>query len=110
MASDKVTITVLKKSELYIPTIFSPNGDGINDVLPAYVPSDTKLLKSLRFYSRWGELVSENKNFAPISPVIGWDGTSHGEPLNPGVYVWLAEVEFEDGRVRKYEGNVTLIK
>ncbi len=107
-ASDFVTVFVHPK--IFIPTAFSPNGDGINDVVMVYAISGVRNIRSLRFYSRWGEVVSENYHVPPNDPDFGWDGRHNGQKLNPGVYVWIAEVEFVDGNVKTFSGGVTLIK
>ncbi len=96
--------------EIFIPTVFSPNGDGINDVVMIYSNSQVQNIRLLRFFSRWGELVSERSNFSPNDPRYGWDGSKSGKKLNPGVYSWVAEVEFVDGNVELFSGGVTLIR
>ncbi len=107
-ASDFVTVFVHLK--IFIPTAFSPNGDGINDVVMVYATSGVSNIRSLRFYSRWGELVYERYNFPPNDPGYGWNGSQNGQLLNPGVYAWVAEVEFVDGKVELFSGGVTLIR
>ncbi|MCK9612345.1 MAG: gliding motility-associated C-terminal domain-containing protein [Bacteroidales bacterium] len=88
---------------VYIPNIFSPNGDGNNDVL--YVRSEH--IKELNFsiYNRWGEKVfeSQNKN-------DGWDGNYKGKPCSVDVYVYHATIVFEDGTETSRKGNVTLVR
>jgi hypothetical protein len=64
-------------------------------------------------FNRWGELVHERENFQPVienTVDYGWDGKFKGEELNPAVFVYLAEVEFIDGRVEIYKGDVSLVK
>ena len=55
-------------------------------------------------------VVFERNNFNPNEPQYGWDGTHKGQPLNPDVFVYFAEVEFIDGRVEIIKGDVTLFK
>jgi len=88
---------------VYIPNIFSPNGDGVNDVL--HVRSEYIKEISFCIYNRWGEKVfeSQNKN-------EGWDGNYKGKPCSPDVYVYHATIVFEDGTETSRKGNVTLVR
>jgi gliding motility-associated-like protein len=81
------TIEVLPKSSVDVPTAFTPNGDGINDVI--YVDGwGIKKLNYFRIYNRWGQLLFESTDIN-----IGWDGTYQGVPQNMETYVWQVEVE-----------------
>jgi len=100
------TVTVRVKSdcgEMFIPSAFSPNGDGQNDVL--YVRG--RCLKNFTFqiFNRWGELVFEttDKN-------VGWDGTQNGQPLNTGVFVYKLEGTTWDDKQYIQKGNITLLR
>ena len=102
-------IYVDKEPHVYIPNIFSPNGDGENDVFMIF--GDLKQvvkIRSFQIFSRWGEMVFEQYNFPPNNPPSGWDGRHRGQDLNPAVFVWYAEIEFLDGNVVLYKGDVTL--
>ena len=48
--------------------------------------------------------------FQPDDPDYGWDGTFRGQILNPGVYVYFAEIEFDDGIIILYEGDIALMR
>ncbi len=88
-----------------VPNAFSPNGDGLNDVL--YVRGSTlDFIYTFKVYSRTGELVFETQNLAE-----GWDGTYNGQQLNAGVYVYYVEAPcaLNGNRILK-SGNVTLIR
>ena len=61
-------------------------------------------------FDRWGETVHEYYQFLPNDPDFGWDGNHRGEPMNPQVLVWFAEIEFVDGRVEIFKGDVTLVR
>lgn len=97
--------------EIYIPNVFSPNGDGINDYffLSSY-PDAVSSVPYLRIYDRWGGLVYEGIERSPNQPEQGWDGRIKGEPINPGVFAWVAEVIFSDGRHATLYGDVTLVR
>ena len=107
---DDLKIKVLLKSSIYVPTVFSPNGDGVNDLLfPSTDPSVT-LIQYFEIYSRWGELLYSDKGFAPNHGDIGWDGTTRNEKLLPGVYVYRLSAINKRGREISRHGNVTLLR
>jgi len=109
-AYDVITIFVKKFREVLVPTGFSPNGDGnMNDLLLVHGREGT-MIKTFRVYDRWGELVFEGNDFPINSTADGWDGTFDGKEMNPGVFVWYVEAEFEDGATQVFKGQTTLIK
>ena len=106
------TVFISKDRPVYVPNAFSPNDDKINDILHVYGGASVAEVKSFLVFNRWGEAVYEYYNFqpAPREYVIGWDGKLRGEFMNPGVFVWFAEIEFTDGSTGLYEGDVTLLR
>jgi len=86
-----------------IPTAFSPNGDGNNDML--YVKGKGILNFNFQIFNRWGEKV-----FETTDQNIGWDGSFRGQPENPGVFTYILEYEFNSGESNSYNGNITLVK
>jgi gliding motility-associated-like protein len=110
-ATDELLIYVNKERRVYIPTVFSPNGDGINDLFFVFGDEDQIVnIKKFVIYSRWGEMLHEATNFKPNDPNSAWDGLFNEEALNPGVFVYAAEVEFIDGITKLYTGDVTLVR
>ena len=104
-------LVVDRRPNVYIPNVFSPNGDGQNDVFRIYADSKSvKQVKSFQIYSRWGEMVYEYYNFDPNAPGYGWDGRHRGQDLNPAVFVYYAVIEFIDGQEILYEGDVTIVR
>ena len=61
-------------------------------------------------FSRWGESVFQYFNFPPNDATYSWNGMHKGQRLQPGVFTWFAEVEFVDGVVEVYKGDVVLMK
>ena len=111
VAADDITVYVDRRKGVYVPNGFSPNGDGINDLLLVFAkPGHVKSVRSFLIFSRWGESVFEYFNFLPNDPALGWDGSHRGQPLDAAVFVWFAEVEFVDGEVRVFEGDVSLVR
>jgi gliding motility-associated-like protein len=101
--SDSVTLTILP-DVLLIPTAFSPNNDGHNDVFRPL----NKNLKQLAFqvYDRWGQKIYETDVIGD-----GWDGTYRNMKQDLGVYVWQAQYKL-DGIDKTFteSGNVTLVR
>ena len=86
-----------------VPTAFSPNGDGINDVL--YVRGIGVVELVFRVYNRWGQLVFETTDLNR-----GWNGTFNGQPQEQEVYVFTLEALLENQLVVNKKGNITLIR
>jgi gliding motility-associated-like protein len=86
-----------------IPTAFSPNGDGNNDIL--YVMGAGIELMDLRIYNRWGEQI-----FHSADQSKGWDGTYKGKPQEMEAYAYTLNITFIDGTTLQKRGNITLIR
>jgi len=109
-ASDVIIIKVEKKRNIYIPNAFSPNDDGVNDMFYINAGRGVAIIESFRIFSRTGNLVYEATDFLPNDPGTAWDGYFRGEELDPGVFVYVAEIAFVDGEVEIFQGDVTLLK
>lgn len=109
-ATDSVTVTVRVIRPVYIPTAFSPNNDGINDLFSVYGGPAAQSVLSLKIFNRWGGLIYEGHNLPLNNEKVGWDGTFKGQLLDPGVFAYFAEVKFIDGVVVLFEGDVTLMR
>ncbi|MEO1260622.1 MAG: gliding motility-associated C-terminal domain-containing protein [Bacteroidota bacterium] len=104
-------LLVRKDVNIYVPNAFSPNGDGTNDQLLIYTGGNgISQINSFKVFSRWGESVFQYFDFQPNDPAYGWDGTHKEEVLNPGVFVWFADVELIDGTTKLLKGEVHLIR
>ncbi|MTB50449.1 T9SS type B sorting domain-containing protein [Lewinella sp. W8] len=106
-----IRIIVDRRSAIYFPTAFSPNGDRVND---RYVPfADLKAVERVnqfQIYDRWGDLVFSNEDFPPNELAAGWDGTFGGRIMNPAVFVYSATVRLIDGREVTFKGEFSLIR
>ncbi|MEY4107003.1 MAG: hypothetical protein RL181_1345 [Bacteroidota bacterium] len=109
-ALDSVQVFVEPSQRLYIPNAFSPNNDGTNDVFMLFSGPEVVRIHSIQVFDRWGILVFEKQDFIPNDPAFGWDGTYRGVLQNPGVYVFHGQVEYLDGRVERFKGDVTLMR
>lgn len=110
VATDSVRIrTFCEGSQVFIPNAFTPDGDGLNDILMVR-GKGIAMVRSFRVFSRWGELLFERKNFPPNDPAFGWDGKIRGVTGAPEVYVYIAEVICENDMINTYKGNTTLLR
>jgi gliding motility-associated-like protein len=104
-ASTAVTGLAISPTDdiIYVPNVFTPNGDGTNDVVHVHGIN----IKSVNFhiYDQWGELI-----FSSTNAQNGWDGTFRGAREPIGVYVYLVEAVMNDGRSVTKKGTVTLIR
>jgi gliding motility-associated-like protein len=109
-ASDSVIVNVIcDQSQVFVPNLFSPNGDGQNDL---FYPRGVglKLVKSFRIYNRWGELLYEQRGIGLNDENKGWNGTYKGAELAPDVFVYAIEGECESGEEISWKGDITLIR
>ncbi len=107
---DSVNIFVSTRHDVYVPNIFSPNGDGYNDVLTISASEGVEQITSFEIFDRWGNLVFEVKNITPGSSTINWDGRFQGEDMNSGVFTYLMKVENADGTSDTKYGDITLLR
>jgi len=110
MATDTISIKAFCENvQAFVPNAFTPDGDGINDILMVR-GSGIAQVKSFRIFNRWGEVVFERANFSPNNPAYGWDGRVKGVVGQPDVYVYTVEVICENGTPYTYKGNVSVLK
>jgi gliding motility-associated-like protein len=106
----EVTIIVNEQEKaVYIPNIFSPNGDGINDFFTLY-SDESVTIRRMLIFDRWGNRIFERNNLAPNVEATGWDGTFRDRELSEGVYVYSIEIIDDMGNVDILQGSITLIR
>lgn len=109
-ASDAILVRVLQKNAVWVPNVFSPNLDGYNDYVGIYVDNSVRTVLYFQVYDRWGELCFQRENFVPVDERDGWDGVFRGKRMKSGVFIWIAMVEYIDGRRQELKGDVTLLR
>jgi gliding motility-associated-like protein len=98
-----VTVTVEKEDNLFVPSAFSPNSDGYNDML--YLRGSNFSSVKFSIFDRWGTKVFETTN-----PDKGWDGTYKSKKVPAGVYTYVAEIIFDGGTPVTLKGKTSLIR
>ena len=109
-ASASLDIEVSTNRQVYFPTAFSPDFDGINDIFTAYGGPATASISELKVFDRWGSLVYVGQNLPMGSETAGWDGRFRNEKLPVGTYTYLATIQFFDGVIQTYTGSILLIR
>ncbi|MEO6148956.1 MAG: gliding motility-associated C-terminal domain-containing protein [Mucilaginibacter sp.] len=101
--SATVTGTALTPAinQIFVANMFSPNGDGNNDIL--HVKSQGIQSLVFQIYSQWGEMV-----FRSVNKETGWDGSYKGNMVPVGVYMYYVEAVMLDGSKVNKKGSVTL--
>ncbi len=89
---------------IYVPRVFSPNGDGTNDVLKPILVGIANF-HYFSVYNRWGNLI-----FTTQDPNAGWDGRFKGVPQPVETYLWMAEGIDNKGKRVIQKGMVSLVR
>ncbi len=96
---------------IFVPNVFTPNGDGTNDYVPVYGnPLQVERILSFRLFNRWGALLWEDEDFVPNDARRGWDGYLNGKLANAAAYVWVADVLLTSGETQQETGTVVLLR
>jgi gliding motility-associated-like protein len=90
-------------NEIFIPNVFSPNGNSKNERFKVYGNRIVKI--DMKIYNQWGQQVA-----VVTDRKIGWDGTHKGKPQPAGVYIYVLDAAMEDGSLIKRKGSITLIR
>lgn len=106
-----IDISIKEQIDYFVPTIFSPDGDQVNDYfMPFFNENHVKQVLLFQVFNRWGGMMHEAKNFLPNTERLGWDGNLGGRPVNSGVYVYLVKVRLRDGREMTLTGDIVLMR
>ncbi|PSR09633.1 MAG: hypothetical protein DA408_13550 [Bacteroidetes bacterium] len=109
--TDSVFLTVNSIYEVYIPNVFSPNLDGVNDRFTIFGPRPRlSSIRQLQIFDRWGQLLFDGQDLEPGNLQQGWDGRAQGKAVSQGVYLYRLEVQFLDGVVKEFTGDVMVME
>ena len=108
-ASDTITVNVKNQPIAFIPTAFTPNGDGLNDRFQFAILGANTVEVSV--FDRWGERIFYNANQSnTVAGTDGWDGTLKGKIAPEDTYVYQLKVTYFDGAVKNLAGTITLMR
>jgi gliding motility-associated-like protein len=108
-AKDSVKVQIEGSFTERIPNAFTPNGDGVNDIFNVIPDPCIKVVRRLRIYNRWGNLVFDKTDLYPQKNE-GWQGLDQIDDLASDVYAFIMEIEFLDGTGKKVTGEVSLMR
>jgi gliding motility-associated-like protein len=100
--SDSITV-ITSVSEIYVPNVFTPNGDGFNDEFR--VAYNSLISFQCWVYNRWGRQV-----YYWNDPTKGWDGNINGKKAVPGAYFYIIKAVGSDKKVYKLKGDINLLR
>ncbi len=104
--TDTIIVQLFNIGDVYLPTAFSPNNDGINEKFQPNFPGTFPMFYGLTVFNSWGAKVFEAEQYE-----AAWDGTTNGKRAPTGLYVWLLKVQNENCEAAEYlYGNVSLLR
>lgn len=103
-ATASLTVKVYRTIDLIVPSAFTPNSDGHNDLLRVIL-FGMKRLRYFAIFNRWGQRI-----FYSTDASVGWDGTMDGRAQSPGVYIWMAAAVDINNRLVERQGSVVLVR
>lgn len=104
VSTDTVFVYVIEDSDIWSPTAFTPNGDGLNDTYkPGFIGIGT--ITDFSIYNRWGKLV-----YYSDDPEIGWDGTMNSQEQEIGTYVVVIKGATQFGDLVSKTTTVALLR
>lgn len=112
-AFDDIFVEVDANRNVYIPNVFSPNRDGRNEDFRIFACQGVRRVIDVKVFNRWGGIVFEDQDLAPncLDGIKLWEGEGqNGKPVNPGVFVYVIEVEFLDNITLLYRGDITVLR
>ncbi len=105
-----ILVRVKSIYDVYVPNVFSPNEDGLNDRFMVFGNRFLEEVEVLEIYDRWGERVYQGLNIEAGNIQAGWDGTFKNKKAAPGVYAWVATIRYTDGLIETLAGSVTIFR
>ncbi len=108
-----IFVDVDANRNVYIPNVFSPNRDGRNEDFRIFACQGVRIVRSVQVFDRWGGVVFQADNLEPncLDGIKLWEGEGqNGKTVNPGVFVYVIEVEFLDDARLLYRGDVTVLR
>jgi gliding motility-associated-like protein len=109
MRLDEVEIFVEPKIDIYIPSVFSPNNDQVNDMFFISSGLGVNTIRDFRIYDRWGSLVFENNNLPTNQAQFGWNGKIKDRMVKSGIYIYIVNLVMPDQSIKTMSGDLTVI-
>ncbi len=108
-ASDTLSLRIKTDVPVFVPNVFSPDDNGVNDVLYPQGPEGISI-DYFQVFDRWGGQVFRHTGGRVNDPAYGWDGKYKGRPAPQGAYLWVLRLRYADGAVKDISGEVYLAR
>ena len=102
-------IEILPEMKTFVPNVFTPDGDGFNDLVTVYANKNVVIVKEWFIFDRWGEIVFRGFDFRPNTEELGWNGMFKGRKADQNVYTYILTVQDDYGREETKTGSITLM-
>ncbi len=107
---DTLPDSPLQPSDYMLPSVFSPDGNGLYDAFTVYTSQQyAPTIKIMRIFDRWDNLIFERSNFQVNDVSMGWDGTFQGKPVAMGVFSYYVAIILKDGTILNKWGEVIVL-
>ncbi len=110
ITSDDIELRVDRRKIAFVPTAFSPNGDGVNDYFSIFQGPAVSQVATFQVFDRGGGILYEATDTTFDDPRSGWDGRFNDREAQAGIYTYRAVLRLFDGEVTTMTGTVTLMK
>ncbi|NNE26418.1 MAG: T9SS type B sorting domain-containing protein [Saprospiraceae bacterium] len=110
LADCEASIHLLPDMKIYIPNIFSPNSDDLNDAFTVYGNSSLARVITLTIYDRWGSKIHEASDFPPNDSSYGWEGNFNESEVSGEVFTYLVQVLDIFNQEHTFTGSIQAIK
>ncbi len=110
ISEDCLQIRLLRTDDIFIPNVFSPNDDRINDRFKVFGVRGSAEVVFMTIYDRWGGRVYHQEHLRLNDDSRYWDGGYKGKKALPGVYVYQLLIGYADGRSTLRSGTITLVR
>jgi large repetitive protein len=107
LATDQHEVRV-HTSDIYFPNVISARSTA-NEIFTLYGASEVQVIKQMTIIDRYGKVMFTRTNMIPNDTHNGWNGRHKDKPVQPGVYFYECEVEFQDGKLERFKGDVTVL-
>jgi len=107
---DEINITIDDVRNVFTANIFNPGSNNGNGEFRIVTGSGVERVNSFIIYDRWGNLMFETTGYEDGVGSAAWDGRFNGTVVQPGVYIYYANVSFIDGFVNEYKGSITVVR
>ena len=110
VATSRINVIVENELNFFIPNIFSPNNDGINDRLTMFKNLIPITFNQYAIYDRYGNKVFQTTSQHFNEPNEGWDGNVQGRPVESGVYILIIDYVDWEGNRQIFKKDITVVR